>query len=147
MNGQLRISFDRKLLAPDPKDTTTAMGINESTFTVQVHRKADVQYPLEYLHNDGDLPHLDESRCEAVFTIDDELLEGYQNLGDSLLHITLRCDFILDCHRRPVDGEHRKGMLPTGDGHSGGTFESWFWVTDDEEGHRSGRRRKDRRAE
>jgi hypothetical protein len=142
MNGQLRITFDRKLLPPDPDETATATGINESTFTVQVHRKADVQYPMAMLHNDGDPPHLDDNRCEAIFTIDDELLEGYQNLSGGLLHITLRCDFILDCHRRPVDGEHRKGVLPSGNGCFGGTFESWFWVSGDEESFRGGRRRR-----
>jgi hypothetical protein len=141
MNGQLRITFDRKLLPADPKATGTAVGINESTFAVQVHRKADVQYGLAMLHNDGTPPYLDEDGCTAVFTIDDELLEGYQNLSGALLHVILRCDFVLDCHRRPVDGEHLKGMLPSGDGRGGGTFESWFWITGDGEGHRGGRRR------
>lgn len=145
MNGELRVTFDRKLQQQDPEAENSGTGINESTFMVEVHRKADVQYPVEVLHNDGTPPRLDEARCTAIFTIDDELLEGYQNLSGSLLHVTLRCDFILDCHGRPVDGNHLRGALQSGDGRAGGTFESWFWVTDEERPRR--RRRRQRQEE
>lgn len=131
MNGELRITFDRKLLPGDPDNMAT--GINGSTFVVEAHRQADVRYELELLHNDGQPPYLAEDGCTAVFKIDDELLEGRQNLGDYLLHVVLRCNFILDCHRRPVDGDHMKGTLPSGNGWPGGTFESWVWIVDDYE--------------
>lgn len=137
MNGELRVSFDRKLLPSAPDNIAT--GVNTSTFIVEVHRRADVLYELALLHNDGNPPYLDEDGCTAVFRIDDELLAGRQNLGNHLLHVVLRCNFILDCHRRPVDGDHMKGVLPSGDGRAGGTFESWLWITDDYES-RGGRR-------
>ncbi len=50
-----------------------------------------------------------------------------------MLHITIRCDFLLDCRKNPVDGDHLRGRLPTGDGTPGGTFESWVKVVDDDE--------------
>jgi hypothetical protein len=42
--------------------------------------------------------------------------------------VQLKCDFILDCRETPVDGDHLRGRLPTGNGVPGGTFESWFHV-------------------
>jgi hypothetical protein len=134
MDGELRVTFDRKLQQnpSDPEQGMDAVGINAATFVVQVHSHRDVQYPMALLHTDGEPPHLENDGCTAVFKIDRALLEGYQNLTGSLLHIILRCDFVLDCHGRPVDGEHLKGALPSGNGRAGGTFESWFWVTKEE---------------
>jgi hypothetical protein len=129
MKGQLRVTFDRKLM-PAGQDSL-ATGINPMTFMVQYHKAADVQYPLAMLFNDNEPAVLDAEKCEAVFTIERELLEGRQTLGDCILLVTLKCDFILDCLGRLVDGEHIKGQLPSGDGRPGGTFESWFRVIDD----------------
>jgi hypothetical protein len=53
--------------------------------------------------------------------------------------VTLRCDFILDCHGNPVDGTHLRGRLPTGNGTMGGNFESWFRVVSDEDFERLNR--------
>jgi hypothetical protein len=145
-NGELRVTFDRKLQEQDPDAEYTSIGVNESTFMVEVHRQLDVQYPVKVLHNDGTPPRLDEARCTAIFTIDDALLKGYQNLSGSLLHVTLRCDFILDCHGRPVDGNHLRGTLQSGDGRAGGVFESWFWVTDEEKPRRRRRRKRQEEA-
>jgi hypothetical protein len=147
MNGELRITFDRKLLSEKKrcKDLTsekTAVGVNDSTVMVQIHRVDNVQYPLEIHHNDGHPPHLEENGCTVVIPLDDEHLEGRRILAGALLHITLRCDFVLDCHCRPVDGEHLRGTLPSGNGTQGGTFESWFWVTEDDEHYRRRRRRQ-----
>jgi hypothetical protein len=49
------------------------------------------------------------------------------------VYITLKCDFLLDCHGVAVDGNHLGGVLPSGDGVPGGTFESWFRVVPDHE--------------
>ena len=54
------------------------------------------------------------------------------NLRNHIVHVTLRCDFLLDCHGNAVDGNHIGGQRPTGDGVAGGTFESWFMVVSDE---------------
>ena len=48
-----------------------------------------------------------------------------------MVHVTLKCDFIVDCLGNPVDGDHLRGRLPSGDGVAGGIFESWFRVVKD----------------
>jgi hypothetical protein len=131
MDGKLRIYFDRRL-RDDPDDMGT--GINMHTFVVYYHDTKDSHYSEEVLFYDGTPPYLenDKDTCCAVFPIDPDLLEGDANLDRVILHVILKCDFILDCHGRPIDGEHLSGQTPTGDGHAGGTFESWFKVSDDE---------------
>lgn len=42
------------------------------------------------------------------------------------VYVSLLCDFILDERGDPVDGNHLRGVLPSGNGVPGGTFESWF---------------------
>ncbi|HZH31990.1 MAG TPA: hypothetical protein VEY11_14585 [Pyrinomonadaceae bacterium] len=136
LNGELVITFDRKLL-PAVADAT---GINAFTFTVQY---GGVQRTLEFLpYAEGSEPRLDEE-CRAVFTIDPDYINTdkpadrkqvrpYNILG-SIIYVTLRCDFILDCHNNPVDGNFLRGLLPTGDGVPGGVFESWFRVVYEKE--------------
>jgi len=122
MNGQLVITFDRKLLAGNPGAT----GINPHTFVVQY---GGIQGDLEMLPYDPDHPpHLSEDGCSAVFTINPDYIarNSDNNIAGNMVYITLKCNFILDCHDNPVDGDHLGGMLPTGDGTPGGTFESWF---------------------
>jgi hypothetical protein len=43
-----------------------------------------------------------------------------------LARIVVKCDFLRDNEDRPVDGNHLRGQLPSGDGRDGGEFESWF---------------------
>jgi hypothetical protein len=43
--------------------------------------------------------------------------------------IVVKCDFLLDSQARPVDGNHLKGTLSSGDQVAGGEFESWFRLT------------------
>jgi hypothetical protein len=90
--------------------------------------------------------------------------------GDRVL-ITVRTPFILDRCCRPVDGIHVGGRVPllsgcepahhepdfcttppsgvgpwtSGTGTGSGAFESWFFVTENHERERAGRRREDRR--
>jgi hypothetical protein len=52
------------------------------------------------------------------------------NLANNIVYVSLKCDFILDCHGNPVDGNHLRGRLPSGNGTPGGVFESWFRVVD-----------------
>ena len=40
--------------------------------------------------------------------------------------IQLKGDFVLDKNANPLDANHLKGDIPTGNGTSGGLFESWF---------------------
>lgn len=48
--------------------------------------------------------------------------------GSIPIHVTLNCNFLVDRKGRPVDGDHLRGMLPTGNGIEGGIFQSWFVI-------------------
>jgi hypothetical protein len=124
--GQLRVTFDRKILPNDGQAT----GVNEHTFIVQY---GGVQQTLEFLPSTTETPLL-EAEHIAVFTIEDRKLDPNDrsgNVAGNVVHVILKCDFILDCRGNPVDGDHLKGQRPTGDGVKGGVFESWFRVTYD----------------
>jgi hypothetical protein len=124
-NGQLRVNFDRKLL-PAQGDAT---GISLYTFVVQY---GGVQQDIEFLPFDREHPPTLEEDCVAVFTIDPYLIEGRRTIANNTIYVTLKCDFILDCHENPVDGDHLRGRLPSGNGVPGGIFESWFRVVSDD---------------
>jgi hypothetical protein len=121
--ARLKVHFDRKL-RPAEGDRT---GINQFTFVVQY---GDIQRTLEFLPYDCDEPPTIENECVAVFTIDPNLLRNTMrdHLCGKTVYVTLKCDFILDCHGKPVDGNHLQGRLPSGDGTPGGIFESWFVI-------------------
>jgi hypothetical protein len=132
-DGELRVSFDRKLAAANSAESGT--GVNLSTFVVQY---AQSQEDLEYLEPEEGYPRLDDTGCVAIFRLPEERLkrDGRRYGRDALtpgtrMLVTLRCDFLLDCRGRPVDGNHLAGRVPTGDGVPGGTFESWFTLVDD----------------
>ena len=167
MNGQLLIHFDRRLEevavvsdgategddgdedADDSGDSTNAerdysgTGINRSTLTVTAFDPSGDQFEVTPLFNDERPPYWDLERCAAVFTINEDWLEGRETIAGAIVHVTLKSDFVLDCNGRAVDGDHLRGRLPSGDGIEGGTFESWFRVVDDgtERRHRGRRRR------
>ena len=126
MHGRLEIRFDRKLL-PARGDAT---GISPYTVVVQY---GGVQRDVEFLPYDRHHEPTLENDCVAVFTIDPDYLEGRDNIAGNVVYVTLKCDFILDCHDNPVDGDHLGGRLPSGDGVPGGIFESWFRVMPDSE--------------
>lgn len=127
MDGELKIYFDRRLL-PSEGDTT-GTGINRRTFTVEY---GGIQRGLEFLPSrENKEPGLEDDGCTAVFPIAPPFMRGRDNISDSFVYVTLRCDFILDCHEMPVDGNHLSGRLPTGDGIPGGEFVSWFRVVHD----------------
>jgi hypothetical protein len=120
--AQLRVTFDRPLLPVDRCAPGT--GIGQYTFVVQY---AGLPRALEFVPACENTPALDpDDPCTAIFWIEPRSCWG---LAGNVVHVTLRCDFILDCHGVPVDGNHLRGSLPTGDGIPGGVFESWFEVT------------------
>ncbi|HEY0606883.1 MAG TPA: hypothetical protein VGD58_28445 [Herpetosiphonaceae bacterium] len=133
-NYQLKVKFSRKLRR-EPVDQSgnvnRATGINRFTFIVQYQ---SAQQNLEFLpFEPNQPPKLDDDGCTAIFTIRRSMLdpsdEGPTIGSRAIFYITLKCNFILDCHDNPIDGDFLCGELPTGDGRPGGTFESWFIVT------------------
>lgn len=129
MGGRLEITFDRKLLPAQGEAT----GVSAFTFVVQY---GGVQRDVEFLpHPRHEPPSLEEdNQCRAVFTIDPAYIDARDrdNIINNIVYVALKCDFILDCHNNPVDGNFLRGLLPTGDGVPGGTFESWFRVVYEE---------------
>ena len=128
---RLKVRFDRPLLVePWPKKYPGPRGINERTFVVQYGEQADRRQveDLDFVQY-AKPPYLMPDRRTAVY----EFQKPFKSYRDHVIHVTLRCDFIVDCLKRPVDGNHLAGLLPTGDGVAGGTFESWFVIVDDEE--------------
>lgn len=122
--AQASVRFDRPLA--EPKDNLAAgpVGINERTFVMQAgEQREDLDFVMY-----TNLPHLLADRRTAVF----DVLTPEQYVGHTI-QVTLRCDFILDCRGNPVDGNHLRGRLPTGDGVMGGDFQSWFRVVSDDE--------------
>lgn len=138
MGRRLEIRFDRKLFVPDAPDTEQPVvsgtrqmvppgtGVSAYTFVVEY---GGVQQDIEYLPYDGEHPPGVEDDCVAVFTIDPDYVNRRSNIGGNMVYVTLKCNFILDCHKNPVDGDHLGGRLPSGNGTPGGVFESWFYVS------------------
>jgi hypothetical protein len=127
---ELRVRFDRRLKAQSSDGKACGPnGVNRCTFIVQYGGGGE---DLDFVTSRKP-PHV-EHDCEAVFTIgrrDEDDYQPYTYLENQTVYITLKCDFILDCHGVAVDGNHIGGALPSGDGIRGGTFESWFRVVPD----------------
>jgi hypothetical protein len=134
-HGRLEVDFDRPLLAADGD----ARGINSFTFRVEF---GGLDRIMELMPSAEDSPAV-EDRTRAVFTIARELWDPEHrdqrqrdrrgqyraSLRGAYVVVTLLCDFILDCHGNPVDGDHLGGRLPSGNGTPGGVFRSWFAVS------------------
>jgi hypothetical protein len=129
--GRLEIDFDRPLR----EAVGDATGINQFTFRVQF---GNAERNLEFMPSDEGPVLVDGTR--AVFTIDPDLWDRNHRpparrgtwrpgLQGQFVIVTLLCDFILDCHGNPVDGDHLRGRLPSGNGTPGGVFRSWFAVS------------------
>jgi hypothetical protein len=73
---------------------------------------------LDFVISEG-APSLIADGTKAEFKVDLRNKE-YKRLTGHMLWITLRCDFLFDCHGLRVDGNN--------DGIAGGTFESWVSV-------------------
>lgn len=121
--SELRIKFDRKIMPADG----IATGINRRTFTVEY---GDLPRHLEFLPFCGE-PYLDVDGCTAVYPLEASYLSDKSTTGcvaGNFVYVRLSCDFVLDCHGTPVDGNHLRGRLPSGDERPGGEFVSWFRV-------------------
>jgi hypothetical protein len=117
----LKVTFDREVKpAVGPWSGT---GINRSTFTVRYAGEDEQPDTAPSEHG----PQM-ENPWTAVYRIDERRC---RDLVGDVVFVTIRCDFVLDCHDEPVDGNHLKAQLPTGDGVAGGVFESWFSVVPD----------------
>lgn len=133
---ELRVQFDRRLHHSHRRRNSSygPNGVNSCTFVVQFGGEYE---DLDFVTS-TEPPHLQHD-CVAVFTIDPRSSEHrrdhhpYAYLENQTVFITLKCDFLLDCHGVAIDGNHIAGVLPSGDGVAGGTFESWFRVLPDGE--------------
>lgn len=125
----LKVRFDRPLLEPEFPDRPGPRGINERTFVVQYGEQLEDRQmeDLDFVEYKRP-PYLMGDRRTAAYEI-----RKPHTYRSHVVHVTLRCDFIVDCHENAVDGDHLCGRLPTGNGVPGGTFESWFRVVDDAE--------------
>jgi hypothetical protein len=134
-NNPLRVTFDRKLddrahsgYFPGP------WGVNQATFVLQFgEQKEDLDF-VDYVEP----PHLSEDRLEAQYQVGSRRQAvstqgrrstydepGYAYLVNHTVMVSLKCDFLYDCHGMRVDGNN--------DGIAGGTFESWFSVVSDDD--------------
>jgi hypothetical protein len=133
LGGKLRVRFDRRLRHEHGEEPCGPSGVNACTFEVKFGGgHEDVDFVPFYR-----APHA-EHDCTAVYTIhwgdhDPRYRRRYGYLEGQIVYVTLKCDFILDCHGVAVDGNHIGGRLPSGDGVLGGTFESWFRVVSGDE--------------
>jgi hypothetical protein len=118
------VRFDRSLEPAQGHPRSGPTGINERTFVMQVgQQREDLDFVMF-----AKPPHLLPDRRTAVF----DVVDADQYINHTVL-VTLRCDFLLDCHGNPVDGTHLRGRLPSGNGTMGGDFQSWFRVVSDDE--------------
>jgi hypothetical protein len=137
LDGRFEITFDREIEAADtyerqPDDRYDAEegevnGVNRFTFRVTF---ASAKDPVEREVSFDRRPRIDPNdKRKAVFYIDPENWssdEESEPLPECNVFIRLLGDFVLDCHGNPVDANHVAGLLPSGNGTAGGTFESWF---------------------
>lgn len=121
-NGCLRIMFDRKLQLAQKREYPGPWGINEATFVVQF---GELYEDLDFVISDGP-PKLLDNLCEAQYKVAfrKHHNEGFHYLEGHTIWITLKCDFLYDCHGVRVDGNN--------DGIAGGAFESWVTVVSEE---------------
>jgi hypothetical protein len=134
---RLEIRFDRRLRKSHAElGVSGARGVNPATFVVQFGGEYEDLDFVTYTEP----PHV-EHECVAVYPLDPRAERHHHDLPfayleNQMVFIALKCDFILDCHDIAVDGNHLGGILPSGDGVPGGTFESWFHVVPDHEWER-----------
>lgn len=109
--GQVKVWFTRSL-------HQELHGISPHTFRVRVTKRASGEVVSALSDS---FAALSSDGLAAVFS-------GIRATDGDWVHVSLLCDFILDENEVPVDGNHLRGRLPSGNGTAGGTFESWFRV-------------------
>lgn len=137
-NNPLQVTFDRKLddPAPQPWSLPGPWGVNQATFVMQFGAQredldfVDFKQPpslsndrlkAEYEISPRKQPGSSQRRTQGAY----EEQEGFEYLVGQTVWISLKCDFLYDCHGVRVDGNN--------DGIAGGGFESWFSVVSDYE--------------
>ena len=130
---RLSVRFDRPIEAvAQPEGGCGPRGVNACTFVVEFGENYEDMDFVPYRHP----PYLASDHRTAVFELADPRPSpagGFRYLIGHTVHVTVKCDFLLDCQGQAVDGDHIGGRLPTGDGTPGGTFESWFTVVSDDD--------------
>ena len=125
MKGTFVVTFNRRLKKPlPPRSWPRGWGINEATFQVQF---GDAYEDLDTVPAEDGWPKEGDNLCTAEYKIHSRKYhhEGYDFLVDHIVWITLKGDFIRDCHDLRIDGDR--------DHREGGTFQSWLSVVSDEE--------------
>jgi hypothetical protein len=119
-DNPLRVTFDRKLREPESTYYPGPWGINAATFVVQFGEQAE---DLDFVPYEVP-PALTADKLQAEYKVAPRSNKpaGYGFLEGHTLWITIKGDFIYDCHGRRVDGNNN--------GVEGGTFESWVTVVD-----------------
>jgi len=118
--GSLTVTFDRKLRQTPSRSYPGPWGVNQATFVVQVGRQTEDLDFLPY----QEAPRLLDNLLQAEY----KFRSDYETLSDlmgKIVWITIKGDFLFDCHGARVDGNNN--------GVEGGTFESWFQVVGAEE--------------
>jgi hypothetical protein len=118
---RLRIRFGRPLHNCPIEGT----GIEPQTYLVQYRDDRLLKFVP---HPDEGGIYYDEKRREAIYEISHRFIHDLREEGREFItiHVTLRCDFILDFEGKAVDGDFVGAVTPTGNGTQGGRFESWF---------------------
>ncbi len=122
--ARMSVRFDRRLAPAQGDPAWGPTGINERTFMMVAGEQWEDPDFVEFMT----APYLLEDERTAVFEVKTPI-----KYKDRTVHVTLRCDFLLDCRGNPVDGTHLGGRLPSGNGTMGGNFESWFRVVSDDD--------------
>jgi hypothetical protein len=87
-------------------------------------------FPLEFVENDGAgfITRFEPTTSQRVSKGFALIANDIPFNDDDVLRVLVYADFILDTERRPLDGNHIGGTLPTGNGRPGDDFLSWFSV-------------------
>jgi len=113
------VTFDRKLREAKPRKYPGPSGVNQATFVVEYGGGAGFE-DLDFVPFDFP-PRSIEGGLKAEYRVRSR--DGFGYLENHVVWITLKCDFLFDCHGVRVDGDN--------DGVVGGTFESWVSVVSD----------------
>src|SRR6266404_3101216 len=119
------VTFDRKLEEAPSRPYPGPWGVNAATFVVQYGEQYE---DLDFAPYEEEEPPRLVNKFQAEYKVSPRGKKGhgdYKYLVGHIVWITLKCDYLYDCHGVRVDGND--------DGIAGGTFESWVSVVSDYE--------------
>lgn len=126
----LVVTFDRKLRRDAGGYYPGPSGVNQATFVVEYGGGAGFE-DLDFVPYKSP-PKLVDEKLKAIYRVKPEGRRyGFRFLENHVIWITLKCDFLFDCHGVRVDGNNN--------GIAGGTFESWVYVVSDSDYERASR--------